>query len=181
MSFSIFPNNLFPPVLPPNRLVGGGPAGVVDGLLNEKPDGAGVVEPVGADEVEPPVGTLPALPFTSPGFKRDPPPNVKLGGVCEAPVPPKGSVFEAPPKPPNPPLGLLSAAAPFDVFLSAALEAPKPAKPNPFPVDLPASPLPNILLPVDCPAPKRLLPDVPVGLNFGGSLAMAITARVFNN
>ena len=51
VELSLLVNRLFPPVLPPKIFVGGGPAGVVDGLVKEKPDGAGVVEPAGAEVV----------------------------------------------------------------------------------------------------------------------------------
>lgn len=173
MSLSLFVNRPFPPVLPAKRFVGGGPAGVVDGLLNERPEGAGVVDPAGA-EVEPPVWAFLELPFTSPAFA---PSSGNFEGVCEAPVPPRENLSVPVPKLPNPPLCFLSAEAPFDVLSSPALEVPNPAKLKPIPADLAASPPPDTLLAVDCPAPKSLLLDVAPKLNFGASLDMATTAR----
>jgi hypothetical protein len=67
LSLSLFPNILFPPVLPPKRSAGGGPAGVVV-ELKEKFDG--VVEPVGAGEVVPAVGAFPKGAFDSPGPEK---------------------------------------------------------------------------------------------------------------
>jgi hypothetical protein len=64
---SCSPNRPFPPVLPPNRSVGGGPAGVVVELREKF---AGVVEPVGAGEVVPAVGAIPKPAFDSPGPEK---------------------------------------------------------------------------------------------------------------
>ena len=147
LSLSLFPNKLFPPVLPPKMFVGGGPAGVVVGL-NEKPDGAGVVEPVGADEVAPPVETLPKSPCDCPGAEPGPVPKKGLGGVCEPPIPPKDGVLEPAPKPSNPLATLLFAVAPFDGLFSPALEALKLAKLKPLFADLLVSAFPKRLLPV---------------------------------
>jgi hypothetical protein len=162
VEFSLFPNRLFPPVLPPNRLVGGGPAGVVDGLVKEIPDGPGVVAaPAAAEVVVPPVKAPAKAPFISPGPDREPPSKGNFGGVCAPPRPPKDGMVDPLPKPPKAAAGLFSAVGPFDVLFSPALDAPRPEKPQPAPVDLSASPLPKRLLPVDWPvpfAPNRLLP-----------------------
>lgn len=140
LSLSLFPNRVFPPVLPPKRLVGGGPAGVVDGL-KLKPDGPGVVEPAGAAEVGPPVEAFPKSPLESPS-------SWGFGGVCVPPRPPKDGVPEIVPRLPTLPLGLLSDVAPFDVLFSPALDVPKPAKLKPLPAEF-----------VPFPPPKRLPPD----------------------
>lgn len=126
--------------------VGGGPAGVVVGL-NEKPAGAGVVEPVGADEVAPPVETFPKSPCDCAGPELEPVPKKDLGGVCEPPMPPKDGVVEPAPKPSSPPATLLFAVAPFDGLFSLALEAPNPAKLKPLAADLLVSAFPKRLLP----------------------------------
>lgn len=114
--------------------MGGGPAGVVDGLVKEKPDGAGVVEPAGA-EVE-------VVPVEAPAKEN-------FGGVCVPPRPPKDGVLVPPPKPPKAAVGLLPPAASFDGLFSPALDVPTPEKFHPGPVDFPASPVPKRLLPVD--------------------------------
>ncbi len=148
LSLPLFPNKLFPPALPPKRFVGGGPAGVVDDL-KEKPDGPGVVETVGAEELVPPVETFPKKPFPSPSPEREPASKEGFGGVCVPARPPKDEVTDPALNPPSPPLVLLSAVAPFDGLFSPALDAPKPAKLKPLPGDLPASPPPKRPLPAD--------------------------------
>lgn len=65
-------------VLPPSRLGGGGPAGVVDGWLVEKPEGAGVVDPVGVEVEETPDPSAPKVDVPSAA------PVAGLGGVCAA-------------------------------------------------------------------------------------------------
>lgn len=182
---SLFPNKLFPPALPPKRFVGGGPAGVVVGLKG-KPDGAGVVEPRGADELLPPVEALPKKPFPSPGPGRGREPALRegFGGVCEPPRPAKDGGLEAVLKPPNPVPDLLSAVAPFEALFSPVLASPNPAKLKPLPADLPASPAPKRLLPVVCgvlPPPNRLLPaglEVPKRLEPGDCVVEGVPPKL---
>ena len=199
VGLSLLPNRLLPPVLPPKRSIGGGPAGVVDGLPKDESDGAGVVESAGADVVVPPVEPPPKNPLDSPGPKCDPPSEEGFWGVCEPPKPPKDGVL-APlplPDPPKAPDALFSVVAPFDDLFSPALDVPRPEKFHPGPDDLPASPPPKKLLPVDwlvLPAPNRLLPagfafpkrldvddelveGVGPNVNLRGSLGMAAIGR----
>jgi hypothetical protein len=182
-------------VLPPNRFVGGGPAGVVEGLPKANPEGAGVVEPAGADVVVPPVERPPKSGLVSPGPELEAAPNRFLGGVCVPARLPKEGVLAPPPKGLSPPLGLLSAVAPFEGLLSPVFDGPKPEKFQAPPADLLASPPPKSVLPEVwplLPPPKRVLPegfDVPKRpdvddelvegapkLNFGWSPDMAAIA-----
>jgi hypothetical protein len=187
---SFFPNKLFPVLLPPKRLVGGGPAGVVVDWKG-KPDVAGVVEPAGVDEGVPPIEAFPNTPLDSPGPELAPL-KKGFGGVCEPPKGPNDVVAEPPPIPPKAPLGVLPVVAPVDGLFSPALGAPKLAKLKLLPACLPAFPPPKRLLPEDWPvlaSPKGLLAagfelpkrvddadafveGVPPKLNFGGSLDM---------
>lgn len=141
-------------MLVPKRFVGGGPAGVVDGL-KLKPDVPGVVEPAGTGEAMPLDETFPDIPFESPRKGEG------FDGVCEPPRPAENGLLEAAANPANAPPGFVSPVAPLDddVF-SLVFEDPNPAKLNPPPAALPASAPPNKLLPGGFvpPAPKSELP-----------------------
>lgn len=109
----LFSKILFPPVLPPKRFVGGGPAGVVDGL-KDKPDGAGVVEPAGADVIAPADEAPPKTLFSPSGSNWEPAPNAGFGGVCEPPRLAKDVAPEPKPATADPLPLLFSAVNPFD-------------------------------------------------------------------
>lgn len=151
---------------------------MVDGL-KLKADVPGVVEPAGAGEAVPADETFPKVPFESPKNGEG------FGGVCEPPRPPENELLEAPPNSANVPPDFVSPVPPFDDLFSLVFEDPNPAKLNPPPGGLPASPPPKRLLPGDLvpPPPKSELPggfELPKRLGADDSLVEGVVTPKLN-